>query len=299
MLGELAQATVTALSLGSMYALVAIGVTLIFATTGILNFAQGEFVMLGGMVMVMLYGDWGWPVYLAAPAAIVATMAVAGLLMLVSFRRRGQSLLAALIVTIGASLVISGTAFQLWGGDVHRFAPFSGEAPLHVAGAAVPPQSLWIVGATAAIFLALTLFFRRSLYGKAMRACAIDPGAAAMLGINVPLMILFGFAISGALGAAAGILLTPLTMIDSSAGLGLAIKGFAAAMFGGMGNIAGAVLGGFLIAALESYASVLISTSLKELVAFLVIILILLFMPRGLLGSSRREAFGEQEFLGH
>jgi branched-chain amino acid transport system permease protein len=298
MLGELAQATVTALSLGSMYALVAIGVTLIFATTGILNFAQGEFVMLGGMVMVMLHGDWGWPVYLAVPIAIVATMAVAGLLMLVSFRRRGRSLLAALIVTIGASLVISGTAFQLWGGDVHRFAPFSGEAPLHVAGAAVPPQSLWIVGATAAIFLALTLFFRRSLYGKAMRACAIDPGAAAMLGINVPLMILLGFAISGALGAAAGILLTPLTMIDSSAGLGLAIKGFAAAMFGGMGNIAGAVLGGFLIAALESYASVLISTSLKELVAFLVIILILLFMPRGLLGSSHREAFGEQESLG-
>ena len=300
MLTDILQAVFAALTVGSIYALVAVGVTLVYSATGIINFAQGEFVMLGGMIMVTLYGERHWPLVLAVPVTIGITAAVAAALMKVSYRpERNVSVVTVLIITIGASLLVSGSALKVWDGDVHRFPPFSGDAPVRLAGATVAPQALWVMATTAVVGVALALFLRFTIYGKAMRACAIDRGAAAIVGIRVKGMVLLSFVMSGALGCVAGIMITPLTMVDYSSGMLLAIKGFAAAMLGGMGNVVGAVLGALVFSFLEAFSVTFVSSSLKELVTFVVIILILLFMPRGLMGPRRVEGLDEEDVLGH
>lgn len=299
MLTDILQATFAALPVGCMYALVALGVALIYNATNIINFAQGEFVMLGGMTMVTLYGDMHWPLYLSIPVTIAITTVVGMALMRVSYRPgKSTSLIGVLIVTIGASLLISGSALHIWDGDIHRFPPFSGDAPIRFMGAAVASQSLWVIGLTVVVVVFLVLFFQFSIYGKAMKACALDRTAAGLLGIRVKSMVLLSFTMSAALGAVAGIIMTPLTMTDYSGGMLLAIKGFSAAMLGGMGSFVGAVIGGFVFSFLESFAATFISGSLKELVTFIVIINVLLFMPRGIMGPRMSEGLEEEAVLG-
>jgi branched-chain amino acid transport system permease protein len=299
LLTDVIQAVFAALSVGSMYALVALGVCLIYNSTNVINFAQGEFVMLGGMAMVTLYGDWHWPIYLAMPASIVVAVLVGMALMRVAYRPgKNTSLIAVLITTIGASMFISGTAMHVWDADIHRFPPFSGDKPLNFLEAAIVPQSLWVIGGTALIVAALVIYFQFTIHGKAMKACALDRTAAGLMGIRVKSTVMMAFIMSSALGAMAGILLTPLTMVDYSGGMLLAIKGFSAAILGGMGSIVGAVIGGFVFAFVESFAATFVSGSLKELVTFIVIINVLLFMPRGLMGPRVVEGLEEDETLG-
>lgn len=298
MFGEIAQAAFSALTVGSLYALVAVGVALIFNAANFINFAQGEFVMLGGMIMVSLYGEMGWHLALAVPATIAVVVAVGFALMKVSIRPgSSRSIVSVLIVTIGASMFVSGVARQVWDADIHRFPAFSGDSPIAFAGAAVAPQSLWIMGTTLIVVIAVTLFFRLTILGKAMRAASVDPVAAGLMGINVPLMVTLSFALSALLGAIAGIVATPLIMVDYASGMLLAIKGLSAAMLGGMGSIAGAAVGGLLIAALESFSATFISSSLKEVVTFLVIINVLLFLPCGLLGGRDGEGAAQDTSL--
>jgi len=298
MITDILQAIFAALPVGCMYALVALGVALIFNATNIINFAQGEFVMLGGMTMVTLYGELQWPLYLAVPVTIAITTVVGMALMKVSYRPgKSTSLIIVLIITIGASLFISGSALHIWDGDIHRFPPFSGDAPLKLLGATIVPQSLWIIGLTFLAVTFLVIYFQFSIYGKAMKACALDRTAAGLLGIRVKSMVLLSFAMSAALGAVGGIIITPLTMIDYSGGMLLAIKGFSAAMLGGMGSFVGAVIGGFVFSFLESFAATFVSSALKELVTFIVIINVLLFMPRGIMGPRVKEGLEEERVL--
>jgi branched-chain amino acid transport system permease protein len=299
MISDIIQAVVAALPVGCMYALVALGVALIYNATNIINFAQGEFVMLGGMTMVTLYGDRHWPFTLAMPASIIITTLVGMALMKVSYRPgKSTSLITVLIITIGASLVISGSAMHIWDTDVHRFPPFSGDAPIKFLEAAIAPQSLWVIGLTIVVVSSLVLFFHFSIYGKAMRACALDRTAAGLMGIRVKSMVLLSFAMSAALGSVGGIIITPLTMTDYSGGMLLAIKGFSAAMLGGMGSFVGAVIGAFVFSFLESFAAAFVSSSLKELVTFIVIINVLLFMPHGIMGPRSKEGLEQEEVLG-
>ncbi len=298
MLTDIVQATIAALSTGCMYALVAMGVCLIYNSTNVINFAQGEFVMLGGMAMVALYVDLRQPLYLAVPASVAIAVLVGIALMRVSYRPgKSTSLISVLIVTIGASLVISGSVSVGWEAQVRRFPPFSGDLPIRVLGASVAPQSLWVVGVTAFIVLALVIFFQFTIHGKAMKACALDQTAASLLGIRVKRMVLLSFAMSAGLGAVAGIVITPLTMMSASGGMLLAIKGFSAAMLGGMGSVAGAVLGGFVFSFLEAFTATFISSTVKELITFIVIINVLLFMPRGLMGPRVVEGLEEVEIF--
>lgn len=299
MITDILQAIFAALPVGCMYALVALGVALIFNATNIINFAQGEFVMLGGMTMVTLYGEMHWPLYLAIPATVAITTVVGMALMKVSYRPgKSTSLIIVLIITIGASLFISGSALHVWDGDIHRFPPFSGDAPLKLLGATIVPQSLWIIGLTFLVVTFLVIYFQFTIYGKAMKACSLDRTAAGLLGIRVKNMVLLSFAMSAALGAVGGIIITPLTMIDYSGGMLLAIKGFSAAMLGGMGSFVGAVIGGFVFSFLELFAATFISSSLKELITFIVIINVLLFMPRGIMGPRIKEGLEEERVMG-
>ncbi len=296
MLADLIQVLIAAATAGSMYAMVAVGVTLIYSATGIINFAQGEFVMLSGMTMVSLYGQRGWPLALAVAAALLVVVVYGAVLMAITTRfGRGASLISVLIITIGTSIATSGFAARVWGTDTHRFAPFSGDTPLWLLGASVTPQALWIIGVVGACIALVEWFMRRTLLGRAMRACALDKQAAMMMGIPVRNTVLLSFVLAGLLGGIGGIVATPLTTIDYNSGMLLAIKGFSAAMLGGMGNVSGAVLGALLIALLESASVAYGSSALKELSTFTVVILVLLMLPQGLLGGRVETGLQHEE----
>jgi branched-chain amino acid transport system permease protein len=277
------------ITVGATYALAALGFTLIYNASNVINFAQGEFIMLGGMLTV-LFLQGGLPLPLAIALAI-AIPAVVGVLVekLAIEPAKGAETVALIIITIGASLVIRGLV-QVWlGKGTHTFPAFSGNEPIAVGGATLLPQSLWVLGVTAVVVLALWLFFSRSLAGKAILATSYNPLAAKLVGINTQWVLLVSFALSAALGAVGGILLTPITLTSYDVGIMLGLKGFVAAVVGGLGSGLGAVAGGLLVGIVEAMAAGYISSAYKDAVPFLLIFVILFFMPRGLFGAKVTE----------
>lgn len=288
-MAELLQFLFSGLTVGAVYGLVALGFTLIFNASGVINFAQGEFVMLGGMVTV--FGvTAGLPIPLAGLLA-VAVAVVAGLLLdrLAIRPARGAGPIELIIITIGAALVIRGLV-QIWfDKEFHTLPGFSGNEPLQIGGASVLPQTLWILGGTAVILAALWWFMSRTLAGKALRATAANRLAADLVGIDTRLITTMAFGVSAAIGALAGLLVTPVTLTNYDAGTMLALKAFVAAVLGGMGNPAGAVLGGLLLGLIESLSAGYISSSYKDAAAIIVLLVVLFVRPNGLLGSNRVE----------
>ena len=286
----------TGLTIGSIYALIALGFTIIFNASGIVNFAQGEFVMLGALVAVTLVGDTAAPLawYMVPAAVILSTLLVAGfagLLQLVFIRPlTGRPVLTAIILTIGASIAIHGVAMLVWGKDALPLPPLPGPPVLAVGSAVVPFQSVWVLGVSLVAMLALRLFFDRTLIGRAMRANAANREGALLVGINPQRIVLLSFILSGALGAGAGALIAPSTLATYDMGTMLGLKGFAAAILGGLGSSPGAILGGLLLGLLESFGAGFLPTGLsgyKDAVAFVVVLLVLFLRPSGLLGSRK------------
>jgi len=286
---QLLQFVFSGLTVGAVYALVALGFTLIYNASDVINFAQGEFVMLGGMVTVFAVAA-GVPLPLAALLAI-AVAVVTGLALhrLAIEPARGASAVTLIIITIGASILIRGVAQIVFDRQFHALPAFSGDEPIRVLGASILPQSLWVLGGASVIVLALWLFMERTLLGKAVRATAANRLAARLVGIDTGLVLALAFGISGAIGAIAGILITPITLTSFAVGTLLALKGFAAAMLGGMGNPVGAVVGGLALGLLESLAAGFVSSTYKDAVAFLVILGVLFVLPQGLLGRRAVE----------
>ncbi|TQF77861.1 branched-chain amino acid ABC transporter permease [Elioraea sp. Yellowstone] len=286
---QLLQFVFSGLTVGAVYALVALGFTLIYNASDVINFAQGEFVMLGGMVTVFAVAA-GMPLPLAALVAIAVAVATGLALHRLAIEpARGASAVTLIIVTIGASILIRGLAQMVFDRQFHALPAFTGEEPIRVLGASILPQSLWVLGGAAAIVLALWLFMERTLLGKAVRATAANRLAARLVGIDTTLVLALAFGISGAIGAIAGILITPITLTSFAVGTLLALKGFAAAMLGGMGNPVGAVVGGLALGLLESLAAGFISSTYKDAVAFLVILGVLFVLPQGLFGRRAVE----------
>ncbi len=285
---QIFQFILSGLTTGSTYALIAIGFSLIHNATGIVNFAQGEFVMLGGMFMITFYTFLELPM-LPAFFLTIFSVAVVGLLLEQGPIRQAKSkeILILVMITVGASISIKGLSMILWGKNPMTLPSFSGEAPLVFLGAAVMPQSIWIFGITVCVVAALNYFFKGTMTGKAMRAVAASRRSAVLTGIPVDRMILLSFTLSGALGAVAGIILTPITTTSYDVGVMLGLKGFSAAILGGYGSMPGAVAGGLLLGVLESLAAGLISSEYKDALAFLILLTALFFKPSGILGSGR------------
>jgi branched-chain amino acid transport system permease protein len=284
---QIFQFLLSGLTTGSTYALIAVGFSLIHNATGIVNFAQGEFVMLGGMFMVTFYGFLGVPM-LPAFLLTVGAVAVVGLL-LERFplrQARSKEILILVMITVGASICIRGLAMMVWGKNPMTLPPLAGEDPLLLWGAAVMPQSLWIFAITLAAVAVLHFFFQKTFVGKAMRAVAASRRSARLAGIPADRMILLSFTFSGALGAIAGITLTPITTTSYDVGVMLGLKGFSAAILGGYGSMPGAVLGGLLLGVLESLAAGLVSSEYKDAIAFLILLLVLFCKPSGILGRG-------------
>ncbi|NWF55295.1 MAG: branched-chain amino acid ABC transporter permease [Syntrophaceae bacterium] len=284
---QIFQFILSGLTTGSTYALVAIGFSLIHNATGIVNFAQGEFVMLGGMFMITFYSFLRLPMLLAFLLTLFCVSAVGFLLERGPINRaRSKEILILVMITVGASISIKGLSMMVWGKNPMSLPPFSGENPLIFLGAAIMPQSIWVFGITLLVVLALGYFFRETMTGKAMRAVAASRKTALLSGIPVNRMILFSFTLSGALGAVAGIILTPITTTSYDVGVMMGLKGFSAAILGGYGSMPGAVLGGLLLGVLESLGAGLVSSEYKDALAFLILLVVLFFKPTGILGKG-------------
>jgi len=293
--GSLAlQYLLSGITKGSIYAVVAIGFNLIYSATGVINFAQGEFVMLGGMVAVTLACYVPLPVAVAGAVAIVAL--VGCLLELTLFRRlRRHSILHLVIITIGLSIVIQEAALHIWDEKVRSLPYFTGNeiSSIRFLGAAISPQVLWVLGTVAVVVVGLHIFLRYTLQGRAMRACSSNPEAAMLAGINIPNMRTLAFGLSAALGALAGCVISPMTMTHYEMGAPLAIKGFAAAILGGLGNPMAAVAGGLLVGLIEAASVSCLPAVYSDVIAFAILLLVLFVRPQGLFGRPASDAVRE------
>ena len=288
-MSELLQFLLSGVTVGAVYALVALGFTIIYNASDVVNFAQGEFVMLGGMITVMAYTA-GAPLPLAALAAVVATAALGVAMNKLAIEpARGAPVVSLVIITIGVSIFIRGVAQLVFGKQIHTFPAFSGDDPIRILGATILPQSLWVIAGSVAVFIGLWLFFTRTLLGRAVLATSNNRLAAQLVGINTPFVMTLSFAMSAGIGALAGVLVTPITMTSYDVGLAFALKGFAAAMLGGMGNPKGALVGGFLLGVLEGLTAGYISSQYKDAAAFIVILGVLFFLPQGLFGRTTTD----------
>jgi branched-chain amino acid transport system permease protein len=289
MSAQFMQYLLTGLTVGAIYALVALGFSIIFNASHVINFAQGEFVMIGGMATVSLVAT-GLPYALAIPLAVAAAALVG--LALEKFAvepARGASVVTLIIITIGASIFLRGLAMLVWDKNLHALKPFTGDTPIAVAGATILPQSLWVLGVTLAIVLALSWFFGRTLLGKAMLATSHNRLAAQLVGINVRMVLFVSFGLSAALGAVAGILIAPITTTSYDVGVMLGLKGFAAAILGGLGSGVGAVVGGLVLGIAETMSAGYLSSAYKDAIAFVIILAVLFFLPSGLFGKRGGE----------
>ncbi|PTW48375.1 MULTISPECIES: branched-chain amino acid ABC transporter permease [Rhodovulum] len=285
----LMQFVFSGVTVGAVYALVALGFTIIYNASDVVNFAQGEFVMLGGMITVFAHLA-GLPLPLAALGAILATAALGVALNRLAIEpARGAPVVSVIIITIGASILIRGAAQLIFDKQLHGLPAFSGDDPIRVMGATILPQSLWVIGGALAVFVGLWAFFTRTLTGKAVLATSNNRTAAQLVGINTGWVMTLAFGLSAAIGALAGVLVTPITLVSYDVGVGLALKGFAAAMLGGMGNPKGALAGGLLLGLFEALTAGYVSSQYKEAVAFVVILGVLFAMPQGLFGRAGTE----------
>lgn len=288
-MAEFLQYLVTGVTIGSIYALAALGFAIVYNASHVINFAQGEFIMIGGMATATLTAA-GVPLPIAILAGIAGAMLVGVLIAKFAVERaRNASVVTLIIITIGASIFLRGLAEVVWGKEFHRLDSFSGNVPLMLGGAVVTPQSLWVLGVTAVLILATGLFFNRTMAGKAMLATSHNRLAAQLVGVNVRHVVLAAFALSAALGAMGGAVVAPITYSYTEMGIMLGLKGFAAAALGGLGNGVGAVAGGLIVGIAESLSAGYISSAYKDAVAFVIIVAVLVFMPGGLFGRAGTE----------
>lgn len=284
---QLPQFLVSGITSGSIYALIALGFGIIHNATGIVNFAQGEFVMLGAMTMISFTRGVGMPVFVAFPLAVLVVMGVGWLMEIGPVRRaRSNNILILVMITVGASITMREVAMLIWGKTPRTLPPFSGEDPLVWGHAAILPQTLWILAIMLLVVVLLGFFFSKTMAGKAMRAVAENRRGAALIGIAVHRMTMLAFVLSGGIGAVAGIIITPITTMSYSAGVMLALKGFSAAILGGYGSMKGAIVGGLLLGILESFGAGFVSSAYKDAFAFLVLLLVLFVRPTGLFGKE-------------
>lgn len=280
---------------GIIYAIVAIGFNIIYNTTGIINFAQGEFVMLGGMIAISLHAMM--PLPLAIGLAVISTMLIGALIEILFIRwLQSPSVLRMIIITIGLSILIREAALHVWGENVRSLPYFNGNeiSTIQLLGTNISPQVLWVIGICSIMVMLLSLFFKFTSLGQEMRACAANRLAATLCGISTKNMVTFSFMLSAGIGALAGCVVSPITYTQYDSGTALAIKGFTVAVLGGLGNSLAAVLAGLLLGIIESFSISVVPLAFQDAISIGILLIILFVRPHGLFGS--REAAGLKEF---
>lgn len=289
---EIVQYILSGITTGAIYAIIAVGLSMLYSSTELINFAHGEFVMLGALGIVTFWVHMALPL----PLAFLITVVLVSLMGLFFERfairtaRKPQPIVL-VIITVGASIFLRGIGMIIWGKDPFSVPSFSRHESIEIAGAALVPQSVWIVLAAVMLAGGIHFFFKRTLTGKAMVACAVNKKAAWLSGIPSERMGVLAFALSTGSGAVAGVFIAPITMSSYDMGTLLGLKGFCAAMIGGLGSLWGAFAGGLLLGILESLGAGLISSGLKDAIAFVLLLLILYICPGGLFAAKEAKRF--------
>lgn len=289
---EILQYVFSGITNGAIYAVIAIGFSMLYNSTELINFAHGEFVMLGGLGLVTLWGALQLPLPLAFILTVVGVSGVGFLFERFAIRTVAKPHpIVLVIITVGVSILLRGIGMFVWGKDSHGVPPFSDSPPVDIAGAKLLPQSIWILVIVLIISTLLHLFFKKTLTGKAMQACAISKKAAWLTGIPTGKMVLLAFVLSTGTGAIAGIIIAPVTMCSYDMGTMLGLKGFCAAMLGGLGSLWGSLIGGFLLGILEALGVGLFSSGFKDAIAFLLLLMILYVRPGGIIMAKDVKRF--------
>ncbi|GIO23641.1 branched-chain amino acid ABC transporter permease [Oceanobacillus sp. J11TS1] len=285
-MGDLLQFLVTGITIGSIYAIVALGLVTIYSVTKVINLAQGEFVMLGGMLM-FTFLNFNIPYWFAILFTLVLIIIVGWMMELTLIRpAKGANPISLIILTLGASLFIRGIASMIWGKDSVRVEPFTANDPINIAGAAITPQSIWVILLMVLIVFGLYILIDKTIIGKGFQASSANPNAARLMGISPKKMSSFSFVLSAGLGALAGMAIAPIMFPAYDTGLMLGVKGLSVAILGGLGSAPGAVLGGLILGLIESLGAGYVSSGFKDAIAFGFVLLILFIRPSGLLGEK-------------
>lgn len=279
---------VSGLAVGAVYTLVAYAINIVYLSTRVMNFAQGELVMLGAMIGLNLLVDASWSFWLMVPVTVVAVSLVAVFIekVAVSPARNNLAGLGWLLSTLGAGIVIGNLAQIRWGTSTLRFPSLLSDAPIGVLGVRVVPQELLVLGVSFVIMILFEMFRAHTLMGKAVKAIAFNRRSAQLSGIPTDRIVTLTFLISGVLSAVAGILVAPITFASPSMGFAISLKGFFSAIVGGLGNFRGAMLSGLLIGVIEGLSAWFIAPSARNIASYLVLILILMWRPQGLVGYA-------------
>ncbi|MGI9336300.1 MAG: branched-chain amino acid ABC transporter permease [Gammaproteobacteria bacterium] len=281
----------TGISTGALYALVALGVVVVYKATQVVNFAHGEMFMLGGFFAYTFHVMLGWSYLLSFVLAVALAFILGVLVDRIAFRplMQRQTLVSVLLAMIGLSFVLKGFARWLWGGkgDYLTFPPLVSPKPLNIGGIMVMSQQLVVLGAACVVMILFVLFFKLSRAGRFMQATADNPKAAKLVGLRTDQVYMYTFGVGSAVAAAGAVLMAPLTLLYPDIGFLLFIKAFAAAVLGGLTSIPGAIVGGVLIGIIEQMAAGYIHTSMQEVAAFIVIMFVMIFIPTGLFGQRR------------
>jgi branched-chain amino acid transport system permease protein len=280
---------VSGLATGSIYALMALALVIIYNATRTLNFAQGDMLMISAFIGWTAYQGLGLPLWAAALIAVAASGVLAFVIERAIIRRSiAATHWDVLIITLGLSLMLRASAGLVWSHDEFPFPSFFGTRPLALGDVRLAPVSLGNIGASLALMAALWLLFTRTRLGRAMRAVAQNQRAARLMGISVERVYSASWVLAAMVGAIAGVLVAPVIFLSSKMGL-VVISGFTAAVIGGFGSMPGAVFGGMLLGVLENLAPLYLPTGIRYSVPFLVLIAILLVRPAGLFGRVERR----------
>jgi len=279
---------ISGIVVGFIYTLVGLGFTVIYNSSSIINFSQGEFVMAGGMSTVFLLKA-GLPLGIAFILAIIITSLIGIVLYkLISFSKDGSQI-SLIILTLGFAIFLRGLAEVVFDKELHTMPSFVGDGAIDIANTILTYQAILIIITSIIIVISLYLFFKKTKTGQAMVATSLNKDAAKLMGININKILMLNFAISAVIASIGGILLTPITSTNYEVGIMLGLKGFSAAIIGGLGNPFGAVAGGLLLGILESLVAGYISSEYKDAVAFIILLGILFFMPGGIFGNTKAQ----------
>lgn len=287
---EFIQQTLNGLVMGSSYVLTALGLTLIFGMLDMMNFAHGELLMVGAFIAVALAVGLQLPYLVALPMAIVVVAIIGIAIERTAFKPLQKSDRVNLLVSsLGVSIVLQNAVELIWGPDPRNLSsPFT-DMQIHVGGVILNGQRLFIIFIAAILIAILYYVIHKTKIGIAMRACAFDMDTARLMGIKANTIILTTFAIGAGLAAAAGVLLAPVFSVYPTMGVMATMKAFVVVLLGGIGNVSGAIAGGLILGLIETYAAGYWSSEYKDVVAFVIMIMILLFKPSGLFGKNIQE----------
>lgn len=280
----------TGITTGAFYALVALGIVIVYKSTSVVNLAHGELFMMGGFFAYTAHVMFGMPYIPALLLAVAGAFAMGLLTDRIAYRPvLKHGLASVLLATIGVSFILKGIGRYVWGGkgDYLAFPPVVSPEPIQLGGIMVMSQQLVVLAAAVLVMVGFAVFFKRTRIGKWMQATASNPKAARLCGLRIDRIYMYTFAVSAAVAGAAAVLMAPLTLLYPDIGFVLFIKGFAAAALGGLTSIPGALVGGFLVGIFEQLAAGYLHTSFQDVAAFLVIMFALVFLPTGLFGARR------------